>query len=272
MKPKLLILVVNYNLDLKLSATINSLIKSRDILSSSDVLIWENGPISSSNSSVEFLNTTGVNFHYRFSRENKGLSYIYNTVIREYVSNYDYLVILDNDSIFDSEFFSSINKAISYDPEINLLVPLIKHEEKLISPSNLNFIFMERWQSDEVGKISSVDRFAINSGMVIKSSFLLNEFPGYNELIKFYGTDDDFFNKYSKINKYFYVLDYVFSHDFSMFSEQTLDKELFRFKERCTAYRYVYSSSFLKGAFLKVYLFLVALKLAFKFRSLRFLI
>ena len=57
---------------------------------------------------------------------------------------------------------------------------------------------MTRWKEKLTGVLKINNRFAINSGMVIDAHYLANTFKGYDERIKFYGTDDDFILKYDE--------------------------------------------------------------------------
>jgi len=272
---KFLILVVNYKMRLTESTTINSLFKVSKHLKNSNVLVWDNGPDKAGETDLNELNDKLPVVEYIYSEDNKGLSYIYNYVINNYLnqdgSKYDYLILFDNDSTFEDEFFIKVTNSICNNSDINLFTPIFKHQDIIISPADLFFIRMKRWKSVSVGKLKVKNKFAINSGMVINCKYLLNKFNGYDERVEYYGTDDDFISQYSKDNEYFFVVDYYFNHDFSMFTEITFEKELFRFKERKKAYKYIYSTNCLKKTTLNIYLFLISIKLAFKYKKIDFI-
>lgn len=231
---KSLILVVNYNKKIEQAETIKSLLSYNFKLKEKyDVFIWDNIPKDDNKNIIKELE----NYLYKSSINNNGLAYIYNYVISNLVLQYEYLIIFDNDSTVKIEYFEEFEKIKKLNKNINLFVPRIIYQDIIRSPRKIeNYIFKKSkhtfYEKTKSGLIECKDLFIANSGMIIKSEYLVKKFKKYDERLKFYGTDDYFIKKYNKFNNKFYLLDYTLEHDFSLLNQnESIDKKIFRFKD-----------------------------------------
>lgn len=85
----------------------------------SKVYIWDNGPEKAVEDDLTFLDGLFHDFEYYFSSENKGLSYIYNHTIRTMLNGFEFLILLDNDSIFDESLFHILNNTLDENQRVN---------------------------------------------------------------------------------------------------------------------------------------------------------
>ena len=170
---KFLILIVLYKCKVKESLSFISLLESSEYLSNSKLILWDNSP---SIQSVDVNNISSFQqAEYIHTPENMSLSKIYNRVIQEN-EKYDYMIILDQDSSFSSDYLEKINKAINKHPTINLFLPLIKSDKTIVSPGNYKIFKGSYWKKEKYGIINSKNILAINSGMVINFNYLKNSY------------------------------------------------------------------------------------------------
>lgn len=223
------ILVVIYNQTITDSDTLNSLLANKLYISNSKVTVWDNSPKSLDKSEQEYLNENIRNLTYIHTPENYGLAKIYNSVI---VASNDsrYVIILDQDSEFNNEYFEKLHHGITQYPYINLLVPLIKHKNLIMSPGYYKSFKGSLRKTITLGKLSTKDMAVITSGMVISQKYLRETFKAYDESFVFYGIDTYFSIKYRETNSFFYLFDCDFKHDLAVTSSEGYKKKLWRFQ------------------------------------------
>lgn len=223
------ILVVIYNQTITDSDTLNSLLANKLYISNSKVTVWDNSPKSLDKSEQEYLNENIRNLTYIHTPENYGLAKIYNNVI---VASNDsrYVIILDQDSKFNNEYFEKLHHGITQYPDINLLVPLIKHKNLIMSPGYYKSFKGSLRKTIPLGKLSTKDMAVITSGMVISQKYLRETFKAYDESFVFYGIDTYFSIKYRETNNFFYLFDCDFKHDLAVTSSEGYKKKLWRFQ------------------------------------------
>lgn len=262
-----LILIVLYKCKVKESSSYNSLIKSSKYLSESKLILWDNSPAFQSINrqvsefkSVEYIHTS----------ENTSLSKIYNHVIKENI-DYDYLVILDQDSSFSIDFFEKLNNAILKNSTINLFLPIVKSEQTIVSPGAYNTFKGSYWKNEKYGLIKAQNVLAINSGMVIKFKYLKNFYIGYDERLRFYGTDTFFMLDYQKNNEFLFVINYVFKHKSALLDrDENFNMQLFRLDNVFTSWRIIHEHNKINLFLMNVFIFLKTVKLVILYRNIKY--
>ncbi|MDY4376085.1 glycosyltransferase family protein [Pectobacterium carotovorum] len=273
------ILVVLYNTPIRDSSTVKSVIKSvlelKNRNASYNLLLWDNSHASSSENVVrsfcnEMLNN-GVYVSYKHCPENKPLSEVYNNFICTYKEVSDYLMIFDQDSSFTSNFFNLVEDALSvYRPD--LLLPIIKHKNNIVSPSKIYYIKGRYFKYPPCGNISPQYLSAINSGMVIASCYLSKTKFKYDNRLKNYCTDDYFMRQFRKNKGVVFVLDYVFEHDLSLstLNENSTDLKR-RYNELINGREVVYNDNLIEWILIKVYFYFHRIYMALRYKDLSYL-
>lgn len=203
---------------------------------------------------------------------NKPLSKIYNETINKLLIH-EYLIIFDDDSVFNSDLFEESSNSISANKGINLFLPIVYDNEKIISPAIMKGFKGHYLKNIQPGVINSKNITAINSGMIIKGQYLKNKFIGYDERIKFYFTDNDFMYKFTLDNKALYILNYKMHHTLNFYLRgESFEKKKKRFKDLRRSYLILMRR---KGIFMyyitQIYLFIYSIKFSIQQRDIRFI-
>ncbi len=268
--PRFLIITVLYKTKWSLSKTIASLQKSRAYLSNSKLLLWDNSPElqAADPQHLQFVD----DFEYKHTPQNIALSKIYNRVISTH-DDFDYLLILDQDSSFEPMFFAELLKTIKAYPDISLFLPLVLSNDTIISPGSYKYIKGKYWTKRTTGVLRSKSLLAINSGMVIKFDYLKDLFPGYDERLKLYGIDTHFMLTYAQHKTELCVIDYTFKHESALLdpSEGT-KKRLFRFQDKIYSWKILHEKNFFKSLLIRLYILGASIKESSKSHDIRFLL
>jgi len=265
MNKKYLILIVIYNETIDESLTYKSLLGSSKYLNNSKLVIWDNSKIS------QKMNKNKISFfdeiEYIHTPENLSLSKIYNKVI-QLNNGFGYMIILDQDSSFSINYFQEIEKATAENKDINLFLPIVKSSNTIVSPGNYKIFKGSYWKKEKYGKINSKDILAINSGMVINFNYLRNLFTGYDERLRFYGTDTFFMLNYSEHNKYIYIINYILEHDSALLNKnESIEKILKRERELLNAWILVNENNKFHLLLTYIYTIYKTVKLSLKYRT-----
>ena len=265
---KFLILIVVYECKVKESLSYISLLKSSEYLSNSKLILWDNSP------SIQSIYTDNISSlqqaEYIHTPENMSLSKIYNRVIQENEEN-DYLIILDQDSSFSSDYLEKLNSAITKHPSINLFLPLIKSEQTIVSPGDYKIFKGSYWKKERYGIIDAKNILAINSGMVINFNYLKNIYKGYDERLRFYGTDTFFMLDYAENNDFLFVIDYVFKHKSALLDrDENVDKQIIRLNDLFFAWRIIHEHKKFNLILINIYILIRIFKLVIKYRNIKY--
>lgn len=230
----LLILIVLYKQSLDESLTVQSLLKIKNIANNSKLVIWDNSPEPQTEDAIIKINKI-LNYEvlYINTPENVPLSKVYNTVINKN-PYYDFLLLFDQDSFFTEEYFQKLNKYSEENKDINLFLPLIKHNSFIISPGAFKYFKGKFWKKEKLGRLEAENILAIASGMAIRMSYL-SKFGNFDERLNLYGIDTNFMIRYWKQNKWLYVFNPVFKHDLSDFNKESKYIKNLRFKDKIMA-------------------------------------
>lgn len=269
-KPSVLIVVVLYKCNLEESQTWASLIASHDYWhEKTRVLVFDNSPIALSASDQNQISSTGNGSDYFHSPENISLAKIYNSAIHK-SDGEDFLMLLDQDSEFDSRFFSEFYQKANLHPDIDLFLPYVVHNKIVVSPGNWLGYKGRYWKNLMTGIVDSKNLTAIASGMLIRFSYLANDRMHFDETFVLYGIDTYFMQKYSKRRRSAYVLNYELKHDLSIYSETSEETRLFRFRNFFSSTLLLTKESVIKRSKALIYLFYKSMEQSIKNRDIRY--
>lgn len=218
--PSYLIVIVLYGKCLSESSSICSLMASGNLLQGRcRLIVWDNSPIPCHPEEIESLqNRIGLTLDYRHNNgENIPLSTLYNRTI-QLLSDQEMLVILDDDSVFEADFFIKADQAIHTYPDADLFLPVVRNGKDIVSPAAMVGFKGHYLQEVQPGPMPCHHRTAINSGMIISARYLKHEFEGYDERIRFYFTDNDFMSRFTASHQQFIVLDYTVQHTLNFYA------------------------------------------------------
>ena len=270
-KPSVLALVVLYKCPPLESSTILSLLKAKEEnIRDLRLAIFDNSPDIIEEIDAIFIKENRDWISYHHFKENFPLSKIYNLGIKS-SRNEDFMLILDQDSTFDSDFFNSFYHAQKNNPDIDLFIPQVKYNHTLVSPGKWVGFKGKYLPAVHEGRKNSKGLTAIGSGMIIHFRYLKGDFKGFDERFKLYGIDTFFMQQYGMSNRDLFVLPYQMVHDLADYKVESIETKIFRFEE------------FARGSFLLTERYLLnrilciafigyrALRLAIQFRNLAFL-
>jgi GT2 family glycosyltransferase len=273
---RLLVLVVIYRRRCSASKTLLSLAASREALEDSLVVVWDNSPEPALAEDLQWLRRWLPRLAYFHDAANPGLASVYNRVIHRYLKTktpetFDYLVLFDDDSRLDRHYFAELKRATNEHAWISLFLPLLTAQGKIVSPSDLYGFKGFLWKKNRSGIVRARHRTAMNSGMAISASYLREEFLGYDERLRFYGTDNFFMREYGKTHRQFVVLNCVVQHDLSFFARETIETKLWRHRESVAALCLLNKGRGIETWLTQAYCGICDLRQAIKYRDLRFL-
>lgn len=225
--------IVLYKKDFDTSETLQSIsnwtVKGRERIS--QLIVWDNSPNCIEKEIIKKKKDEyACRIDYYHNGKNNSLSYIYNNIIKK-LSDNSILVLLDHDSNLPEEYMEELIKSSNLNPDINLFLPQIIYSNQLVSPSWSWYFLGKYLDTVQSGRVKSKNMMAINSGMAIRSNYLKYKFEGYNEHIKFYGTDNDFMWKYAVDNKYVYIMETQIHHILNFYDEKDTNKQKARLKD-----------------------------------------
>lgn len=194
------------------------------------IFIWDNSPSPQSTNELNGFSTRlKCETEYRNTPENISLAKIYNAIIDE---NPDFATVcfFDQDSQFDRAYFQTLTGAGSEAPEIGLFLPLIIHNNTIVSPGHFHYFKGKYWESIHYGIVKTKNTTAIMSGIAVRMSHLA-KFGIFDERLKIYGVDTNFMIRFSRENDLLYVMDVPFQHDLSDFNDEAASVKIKRFED-----------------------------------------
>lgn len=202
---KILPVVVIYNEDFLRSNVYLSLLKYYPNI---EVVLYENStrPINSKYSNRVI---------YFYDENNGGVSagYNYASMIAKDRSDIEALLLLDQDTIFSSDYISRLEEELDRN-NLDIFVPQVLFDgDKPFSPVSYSG-FSCRPVSIGSGVYKLSQYIPINSGSCVRLNRFL-EINGYNTQIKLDFADFDFFTRLSRVSNYFCVVDSIAKQNFS---------------------------------------------------------
>lgn len=191
---------------------------------------------------------------------NAGLSKVYNLAINMFNEEYDYLQILDDDSILTDNFIEKFLQ-IAENEEYNYYLPKIisKRDNKVRYPVYKSDNVMKRIFN--LIKKNTVDIKTINSGLIIN---LNKELEYFDEKLFLYCIDYEFSRRVIAKSQY-KILELELLQDFSI-EDPDIDKLIIRFRMITKDGKQYYSR-----ASYYINYSLVYLNLCLKYRTLKFI-
>ncbi|WP_395608523.1 hypothetical protein [Pseudomonas sp. B22129] len=274
-KTKLSILIVLYKRHYENSAAVTTLLENFDYFQGKGVeveyFVWNNTPECS-----PCLVRDGLTW---LEGSNNGLSEIYNTVAdKAFAGGATHFMISDDDTDYSSQnYVDAIASALEFEgtspaDTFGVILPKIYSGERLVSPGE-RFWFLGRLSSAvDAGLNSSVNKLAINSGVIFRKTCYEKMSPLFDERLKFYVTDTAFFVRYESYYSHFYVLDTALQHDLSEHTSDSPERAIFRFQEMIRGFRVVFErKGFLFRWVMEAYLAVSALRKSISYKHSGFL-
>lgn len=225
---KLLAVVVVYNCEIEKSKTINSLLlaakkKYNSIFDIFKLIIYDN-------SEREQVLSISLPFKssYVHSKTNGGVAKAYNyayKIAKE--ENYDWLMLLDQDSLLNEDYFIKIRdvlEEINHRTNIVACVPKMLHGNKFFSPAKVLWGEIHRHIDISYVGVSEKEIMAIGSCAVVRTSFI-DEINGFNELFWLDYLDQWLFHTIYSRSKLVYIVDTYVKHELSIFNFNELMNE-----------------------------------------------
>ena len=237
------------------------------------IVIWDNSPASHQAEAEALLAGCPAPFDYFHTPENRSLSSIYNQTADTYCTQGDFLLILDQDSRLPCDYIAIFRSVRLGAPAVRLFAPQVYANGRRVSPARFRFGWGRPGLTMIDGLLPARGHVGINSGLFLEPSL----FHGprsvrFDEQLRFYGTDTDFFMRFGDVDKVFSVLPVRLEHDLS-FDVAPLRQRAEKFREILTATRFAYRNrSWLERSCVCCVIFLVQIRYAIRHRSLSFII
>ena len=257
---KILITIVLYKCKLKDSVSFNCLREQVGRFSSGySFFIYDNSP-SIDNTATAILNSYNEAYYYHVANTS-GVSKAYNEAATyAQVYGFQCLLLLDQDTILPTNMLDVYMAAIREHNDIPLFAPKVKiGERKYISPCAFYLKSGHIKRKVCIGKIKKNSLSVINSGLLISVKAFLN-CGGYNEKVYLDYSDHEFFSRYKKKYKYFYVLDIELLQNLSTVTKDS-NKLISRYAILCECVQNVESQSIVDRVLFSLMLFCRALSL-----------
>lgn len=218
----------------------------------------------------------GVRWH---EADNQRLSVVYNQVAEQvFAAGVDLFMISDDDTNYSDVSLSRCLEQIqqvldTHDgDQVGVFLPMMVSNHQLVSPG-ARWLFKGRLTpSVTPGVVSSKNLVGINSGLIFTKACYKRMSPFYDERLRFYATDSNFFIRYEKVFPKACVLNVTIAHDLSEHSADTPARALFRFEEMVLGLRISFEShSLMVRGLLNFYLFYAAVRKAVVYRRPSFL-
>lgn len=266
-------LVVLYQKPTEKSIALQSLLKQRlhlqDVGVQLRIHVWNNSP-------GVAQPCAGVYWH---EGENVGLSAIYNCIAEiAFAGGAQLLMISDDDTDYTNmslvDCLAQVNQALKSPEaqECGVFLPCLVSHGQLVSPGRRWHFIGRLLSSIPAGFTPAENLLAINSGVIFTRRCWERMQPFYDERLRFYATDTDFFIRYEHVFSKVYVLDAKIDHDLSEHSADTVARALFRFREMVCGLRISFSKHHLGvRGLLELYLGYAALRKACSYRTWKFI-
>jgi hypothetical protein len=271
---KLSILIVLYKRHYKDSAAITTLLNSRVRFQEKDIYVdfyvWNNTPSCSPALSGDSLTWLEGN--------NDGLPHVYNRVAdMAFANGATHFMISDDDTDYSSQnYVDAISAALECETtsppnSFGVMLPKIYSREILISPGRRFWFFGRLSEQVDSGMNASVNKLAINSGVIFNKSCYEKMSPLFDERLKFYATDTAFFVRYQSYYSHFYVLDTVLQHDLSEHTSDSAERAIFRFQEMIRGFRVIFErKGYLFHGVMEMYLIVSSLRKSISYKNTGF--
>lgn len=200
---------------------------------------------------------------YRHDPTNPGLSKPSNEGVARAAANGKKWILFTNpDTEYPREYFQALLDAVSKQPDMPLLVPVLLSESRIVSPAAYRFFIGRSPSSVTYGGNDMAGKLVLYSGMCISVTAFYKA-GGFNDKIKLDFMDNFFTERYAQVYPAFFLLDIRCQHHLSS-SETNVQKVLQRFRFYCEGARQMAT-----GRLVYLWLLMVCMGRALKF-TMRF--
>lgn len=272
---KVLFLCVVYSTSPEKTSTITSLSKINFVEKDIEPLfvIWDNSKLGFNTESVRLL-FQGQKVDVTHIGKNEYLSVIYNKIIDRYKKQFNWIVILDDDSVLDVSYIDCLNEFINkaeLDSNLKIGIPQIYNNNILISPGKVIGVRGVTLPAVHQGIVTEKNIVAMMSGTVISISENC-QLPKFDERLSFYGVDTKFFLDVGNDTYKKYVFPYVMEHKSALRDTSLAAKEQYnRFDNLFKARKIIYENIPNYRVRLFIYKFLFSIKMTFIRKKFLFL-
>lgn len=230
------------------------------------------------NSNDSYIKNQNLSLNVKFLEKNmyidmhgnKGISKAYNKAVDTIKPQADdYVIIFDQDTKLGYAIYDKYLSYIKNHPDIDIICPIVKDSEGIMSPSLSKGVYNYHIQSVNDVKDDKINEYSfINSGMCIRGSVFSK--LKYDETLFLDFVDHDFVRQ---IRDYDFTIgicfDVVLNQNFSGVTKNSFEQDFSRFKIFIKDAKRYYNKYFPKQNY-KLILFKRTLKLTFIHRKLSF--
>ncbi len=262
--------VVLYRRPLMEAETIRSILRGAGDLSSMTLYIRDNSPtLQETPDDAARLSSAFGSYVYSWDGENRSLSAVYNEAALHVSS--DLFVVLDDDTSLPVDFLVETVRAADAHPDIDLFLPLVISDDRIVSPGGYRFVKGHHWKAERRGRLPSRNLVAIASGMAIRPDYLRTYYPAFDEGLDFYGIDTRFLLDHADRRAEVFVTGCTLQHDSALETEKDAERLLHRFRKLRHAWTRLHRRDPVRHVASLGYAALTSAKMAFRHRDLRFL-
>lgn len=201
--------------------------KKSNINTTLNIFVFDNTDYEVWDFEDNYMNEEDVNVIYQHFPENPGISSAVNTFSDFAKDRFDWIVILDQDTSLPYDFFSKYYTYINSEYSYNIALPKVFSNHKMISPSLYKFYRTSEIPFSLQEKIELKNITAINSGLLIKNSFLQKYSYDPNLRIDF--CDHEFFERINGKKYFAKIMEVTLNQNFSSDTDDET-KSLVRYK------------------------------------------
>lgn len=226
---ELMVVLVLYKMEVPESPAVISLTTGlQSMQQRTSIFIYDNSPLEHQYK----LNESWIT-NYKHDASNPGVSKAYNAGFKcAKAQNKSWMLLVDQDSEFEKDFFLKIKDAIESNPDQKLFIPIMMDKKGIVSPFHFQFGRGFRLKQISAGKYQLVKKKFINSGLLI-SSDLFELAGGFDEQYKLDFSDLAFIERLKLITSTFLVIDSKCEHSLFAAKHSSLEETLVRFEIYC---------------------------------------
>lgn len=258
----LFIIVVLYNQSCNESISCKDL---QEIDFTYNVIIADNSIIKNNNSEIckehkwKYINMNG----------NQGISKAYNKAIDSIDLKDYWVVLLDQDTHINLQYFEKLTESIINKPNLWIKVPIVKNNNHYLSPSIIRKYSIKRVKDTE-DIFTNLNLTAINTGMAIYSE-VFNTIK-YDERFFLDFIDHNFIRNYNlKFKMKLDVFNSILQQNFSDDKHDNFTSDVTRFKIFISDYKLFCNTSISGRMYYSIKVFLRSIKLSMIYKDLIFL-
>lgn len=230
---ELMVVLVLYKMEIHESPAVISLTTAlKSLQQRTSIFIYDNSP-----NAHAHTHTPGEQWHvtYHHNAANPGVGKAYNEGFRlAGAQNKKWLLLVDQDSVFEKDFFSKCKTAIGNDANEEIFVPRMVDSRGIVSPFYFRLGRGFRLNAINEGQYRLSGKRFINSGILITCR-LFEVSGGYDEQFSLDFSDLVFLERLETREQTFRVLDSTCEHALSASAPGPVTATLDRFKSYCRA-------------------------------------